>query len=122
MSNMENLKNGKATQFKSGKQAKEAGSKGGKASAKSKRAKKELKTALSLLLESEISDKKIAANTAKMFNISTDELTWLDACVAALVSEAINGNVKAIHAIREIMDNKTPDNSGVQIIIAPRGE
>lgn len=96
--------------------------KGGKASGKSRREKRDIKKAMETLLKATVNDDDVKAVVSKMFGMSPGEVTWLDSCVAGTVREAVNGNVKAMHEIRDIMgETSNEEESGVQIVIAPRG-
>lgn len=123
MANNENLKKGNPeTQFKSGRQAVECGRKGGIASGQAKKAKRDIKKAMEELLKSGVNNPKIAQSVAEMFGVKPETVTWLDSCVAGTVREAVKGNVKAMHEIRDIMgETSNEEESGVQIVIAPRG-
>ena len=103
-------------------EAREMGRKGGKASGKVRREKRDIKKAMETLLNAKVANPKIAENIAEMFGIKPETVTWLDGCVAGTVREAVSGNVKAMHEIRDIMgETSNEDESGVQIVIAPRG-
>lgn len=96
--------------------------KGGKASGKVRREKRDIKKAMQALLDSNVKNSQIANSVAQMFGMKADEVTWLDSCVAGTVREAVKGNVKAMHEIRDIMgETSNEEESGVQIVIAPRG-
>lgn len=96
--------------------------KGGKASGKSRREKRDIKKAMETLLKATVNDDDVKAVVSKMFGMSPGEVTWLDSCVAGTVREAVNGNVKAMHEIRDIMGETSMEESGgVQIVITPRG-
>lgn len=96
--------------------------KGGKASGKVRREKRDIKKAMETLLNAKVANPKIAENIAEMFGIKPETVTWLDGCVAGTVREAVGGNVKAMHEIRDIMgETNDEEESSVQIVIAPRG-
>lgn len=121
MANNENLKKGKATRFTSGEQAAKAGRKGGIASSKAKKARRDIKAAMETLLEASVNNPQIANSVAQMFGVKPETVTWLDSCVAGTVREAVKGNVKAMHEIRDIMGCTSNEESAVVIEIAPRG-
>lgn len=103
-------------------EAREMGRKGGKASGKVRREKRDIKKAMEELLKSGVNNPKIAQSVAEMFGVKPETVTWLDGCVAGTVREAVKGNVKAMHEIRDIMgETSNEEESGVQIVIAPRG-
>lgn len=103
-------------------EAREMGRKGGKASGKVRREKRDIKKAMETLLNAKVANPEIAENIAEMFGIKPETVTWLDGCVAGTVREAVGGNVKAMHEIRDIMgETNDEEESGVQIVIAPRG-
>ncbi len=120
MANEKNLK--PFTSAQSREEAVKNGKKGGKASGESKRAKRDIRKAMEILLETGVKTPDIAASIAEMFGMKPEEVTWLDGCVAGTVREAVKGNIKAMHEIRDIMgDTHDGEDGGVQIVIAPRG-
>lgn len=84
----ENLKKGKATQFKSGGKAAKNGKKGGIASGEAKRRKKDLRLALEMLLEKDITSK------------DGQKMSGTEAITAKLFEQALKGNIKAFETIR----------------------
>ncbi len=117
---MKNLK--PFTSEQSHEEAVKNGKKGGKASGKVRREKRDIKKAMETLLNAKVANPEIAESIAEMFGIKPETVTWLDGCVAGTVREAVGGNVKAMHEIRDIMgETSNEEESGVQIVIAPRG-
>jgi hypothetical protein len=84
----ENLKKGKANQFKSGVEAAKNGKKGGIASGEAKRRKKDLRLALEMLLEKDMTSK------------DGQTMSGTEAITAKLFEQALKGNVKAFETIR----------------------
>jgi hypothetical protein len=84
----ENLKKGKANQFKSGAEAAKNGKKGGIASGEAKRRKKDLRLALEMLLEKDITSK------------DGQKMSGTEAITAKLFEQALKGNIKAFETIR----------------------
>lgn len=120
MANIKNLK--PFTSEQSREEAKINGKKGGVASGIARREKRDIKKAMQALLDSNVKNSQIANSVAQMFGMKVDEVTWLDGCVAGTVREAVKGNVKAMHEIRDIMgETSNEEENGVQIVIAPRG-
>ena len=95
MANNENLRKGVLTQFRSGEEAVRAGRKGGKASGKRRREKADFRKTLNQLLTIEINHPEWSPTLEAMGMDSTLE----SAVNAAMVLEAMNGNVKAYDAI-----------------------
>lgn len=72
-------------------------SNGGKASAEARRKKRDLRAALEVLLEREVSDG------------SGGTITGAQALTARLYKEALKGNVKAFEVLRDTVGQKVPD-------------
>ncbi|MBQ7841179.1 MAG: hypothetical protein IJ390_11970 [Lachnospiraceae bacterium] len=95
MANDENLKRGGLTQFRSGEEAARNGAKGGRASGEARRRKADFRKTLNLLLTAKIDSPEW---TPLLESLGLD--STLEAAVnAAMIREALNGNVKAYEAI-----------------------
>lgn len=94
-------------------EARKYGSKGGKASGKVRREKRDIKKAMETLLNAKVTNPRIAENIAEMFGIKPETVTWLDGCVAGTVREAVGGNVKAMHEIRDIMGETNDEDKQI---------
>ncbi len=107
---MKMLKKGNAaTQFRSGHEAAENGKKGGLASGVSRKKQKELRTVMVKLLESYCSDPELLKKT-RAIGLKKDRITNSDVIAAALISKALNGDVKAFEIIRDTIGEKPLNN------------
>lgn len=88
-------------------EAKKRGSAGGKKSVETRRAKKSMKEMLDYLLEKEIANKQ------------GDKAITKEAITAALINQALKGNVKAYEVIRDTIgekpENKIKLDGGVEV-------
>lgn len=95
MANDENLKKGVVTQFRSGEEAARNGRKGGKASGRARRRKADFRKTLNVLLTTEID----SPEWTPFLKAQGLDSTLESAVNAAMIREALAGNVKAYEAI-----------------------
>lgn len=81
-------------------EAREKGQKGGIASGESRRKKRALKEEFETLLEMAVKDKRMLSKLTKI-GVEETSPTFRTAITAAMIREAMDGNVKAFTAIRD---------------------
>lgn len=81
------------------------GKKGGIASGKARREKKALKETLQTLLAATLKDPGLIKQFESL-GIAPKGMSMQDAVVAAMIRQAVKGNVKAYREIRETLDKK----------------
>lgn len=110
MANNENLRKGELTQFRSGEEAARNGQKGGKASGAARRRKADFRKTLNLLLTAEIDSPEWTPLLEALGLDSTLE----SAVNAAMIREALAGNVKAYIAIRDTLGQTTKSDEDLE--------
>lgn len=97
------------------------GKKGGIASGKARREKKALRETMQELLTMKLKDKKLLEELAAL-GFTAKGITMQDAISAAMIKQAVKGNVKAYNAIKDTLAEKSEektDNSVTEIVIVP---
>lgn len=98
-------------------EAREKGRKGGVASGEARRKKRDLRETLETLLKSTLKDEEIVSKFEE-FGFKKG-MTMQDAISAAMIQQAVKGNVKAFVAIRDTIDPKEgeTESGGVRVIV-----
>lgn len=98
-------------------EAREKGRKGGVASGEARRKKRDLRETLETLLKSTLKDEEIVSKFEE-FGFKKG-MTMQDAISAAMIQQAVKGNVKAFVAIRDTIDPKEggTEIGGVRVIV-----
>lgn len=98
-------------------EAREKGRKGGVASGEARRKKRDLRETLETLLKTTLKDEKIVSKF-EAFGFKKG-MTMQDAISAAMIQQAVKGNVKAFVAIRDTIDPKEgeTESGGVRVIV-----
>lgn len=110
MANNENLKKGELTRFRSGEEAARNGRKGGRASGRARRKKADFRKTLNALLTAEIDNPEW---TPLLESLGLD--STLEAAVnAAIIREALAGDVKAYIAIRDTLGQTTKSEEDLE--------
>lgn len=95
--------------------------KGGIASGKARREKKALRETVQELLTMKLKDKKLLEELAAL-GFTAKGITMQDAISAAMIKQAVKGNVKAYNAIKDTLAEKSEektDTSVTEIVIVP---
>lgn len=98
-------------------EAREKGRKGGVASGEARRKKRDLRETLETLLKSTLKDEEIVSKFEE-FGFKKG-MTMQDAISAAMIQQAVKGNVKAFVAIRDTIYPKEggTESGGVRVIV-----
>ena len=102
---------------RSSEEARKNGRKGGVASGEARRKKRDLRETLETLLKSTLKDEEIVSKFEE-FGFKKG-MTMQDAISAAMIQQAVKGNVKAFVAIRDTIDPKEgeTESGGVRVIV-----
>lgn len=102
---------------RSSEEARENGRKGGVASGEARRKKRDLRETLETLLRSTLKDEEIVSKFEE-FGFKKG-MTMQDAISAAMIQQAVKGNVKAFVAIRDTIDPKEgeTESGSVRVIV-----
>lgn len=98
-------------------EARKNGRKGGVASGEARRKKRDLRETLETLLKSTLKDEETVSKF-EAFGFKKG-MTMQDAISAAMIQQAVKGNVKAFVAIRDTIDPKEggTESGGVRVIV-----
>ena len=102
-------------------EARTRGKNGGIASGKARREKKALRETMQELLTMRLKDKKLLEELAAL-GFTAKGITMQDAISAAMIKQAVKGNVKAYNAIKDTLAEKSEvktDTSVTEIVIVP---
>lgn len=107
-------------------EARENGRKGGIASGESRRKKRDLRETLEELLKTKLKDTELLEQFGKA-GFAEKGMSMQDAVVAAMIRQAVKGNVKAYREIRETLDKKddtveSGNGATVNIVFADTSE
>ena len=102
-------------------EARSRGKNGGIASGKARREKKALRETMQELLTMKLKDKKLLEELAAL-GFTAKGITMQDAISAAMIKQAVKGNVKAYNAIKDTLAEKSEEKTDVsvtEIVIVP---